>query len=491
MKIKQILCAFLLLLFALPIASCGSTANKGTTAEFSDTTETVTQANNDTAATTPYTEAEQLPPSPPDTLKVLAIGNSFSSDCMQYLYQIAKEGGVGEIVLGNLYYGGCTLQQHLSFANTDTPKYTYYKNTTGVWETENDFKISTAIKDENWDFIVIQQSSRTSGLTSSYGKTLTDLIKYIRSANSTATLVWNATWAYQQDSTHSAFPNYGKDQKKMYDMIVNCLKTCILPEEQIELIIPCGTAIQNLRTSFLGDTLTRDGYHLDYYIGRYTAALTWYTALTGCRVEEISFSPSITKITEDMMNAAKEAVTAALKTPYEVTDSSFKEGKLPEENGGISPDVILNPADFIEFDTAVAAANGVDLSGYTLFTWDYLENSYWYCTNRSGVITPASTSGTYKQNVCSAEKFSLNDIPIGSVFILDDGWQYRLEIFTSPNSKYTGKRPTLSSAQYFKLTEEFMGDCKYLAWNISSKPKTDISEIYAQAACRFRVYVPN
>lgn len=39
------------------------------------------------------------------------------------------------------------------------------------------------------------------------------------------------------------------------------------------MIIPTGTAIQNARTSFVGDHMNRDGYHLDLKIGRYTAAL--------------------------------------------------------------------------------------------------------------------------------------------------------------------------------------------------------------------------
>ena len=54
-------------------------------------------------------------------MKILAIGNSFSTDCMQYLYDIARSGGVEEIVLGNLYYGGCSLAQHLGFAKSDSP----------------------------------------------------------------------------------------------------------------------------------------------------------------------------------------------------------------------------------------------------------------------------------------------------------------------------------------------------------------------------------
>ena len=504
MKTRRLLCIFLCSVMLMIPVSCGKSENISDTttaltiANMTEdttvsetTTATTTEAT--TAETTVVTEpaAEPLTATPPKSLKVLAIGNSFSTDCMEYLYQIAKDGGVEEIVLGNLYYGGCSLQQHLGFAKADSPEYTYYKNTTGKWDSTKGFKMSAAIADEDWDFITLQQTSKTCGLTSSYGKTLTDLVDYVRSKNSTATLVWNATWAYQQDSTHSSFPNYGKDQMKMYSMILDCVNQCILPETRFELVIPCMTSIQNARTSFMGDTLTRDGYHMDYNIGRYIVGLTYYAALTNAPIEGITYNPSTTQITADMMKAAKEAVTAAIKAPMEVTKSTVTEGVMPEKAEAIDPSVVLDPADFVEADTAVAAANGVDLSKYTQLTWDYLENTYWNCTSKAGTNTPGSSAGTYQQNVCSKKKYSLTELPVGTIFIVDNGWQYRIEIYKEENAKYTGTRPGMITKQFNVLTQEFMGDCQYLAWNISSSPKSNISAIYAQAACHLRIYVPN
>lgn len=68
------------------------------------------------------------------TLKVLAIGNSFSVDGMEYLWQIAKSGGVKKVVLGNLYIGGCSLDQHYGNIIGETASYIYYKNTNGIWK---------------------------------------------------------------------------------------------------------------------------------------------------------------------------------------------------------------------------------------------------------------------------------------------------------------------------------------------------------------------
>lgn len=495
MKMKRflslLLCATML---CIPV-SCGAGKGEGdtTSTQSGDATVTTTEAKSTSESTTAATEpaAEPLTATPPKSLKVLAIGNSFSSDCMEYLYRIAKDGGVEEIVLGNLYYGGCSLQQHLGFANNDAPEYTYHKNTVGKWDSTKGYKMSAALVDEDWDFITLQQTSKTCGLANSYGDTLTKLVDYIRSKNSKATLVWNATWAYQQDSNHSSFSNYDKSQQKMYDMILDCVEKCILPEERFDLVIPCMTSIQNARTSFIGDNLTRDGYHMDYNIGRYIVGLTWFAALTNSPIEAITYNPSTTQITADMMKVAKEAVTAAIKTPMAVTKSAITTGELPKAPEAIDPSVVLDPADFREADSAVAAVNGVDLSKYSLLEWNYLENTYWNCTSKAGTTTPQSTAGTYHQNVCSEKKYSLTDLPVGTVFIVDSGWQYRIEIYTASDAKYTGTRPGMITAQFTVLTQEFMGDCQYLAWNVSSSPKSDISAIYAQAACHLRVYVPN
>jgi len=61
----------------------------------------------------------------------------------------------------------------------------------------------------------------------------------------------------------------------MYTAIVDASKR-ITELEEISVLIPSGTEIQNARTSSLGDTLTRDGYHLELTYGRFTAACTWY-----------------------------------------------------------------------------------------------------------------------------------------------------------------------------------------------------------------------
>ncbi len=493
MKYKRFTALILSMFMIFPCALSACTGDGAQTTAPNDNTSSPEQDTKPettmTETTIPETTEEIKAPEAPKSLKILAIGNSFSTDSMQYLYEILKEGGVEDVVLGNLYYGGCSLDQHYNFNKADSASYTYYKNTAGIWEKSEDFKMSSALADEKWDYVSLQQTSKTCGLTNSYGR-LDELIATVKEKCPEAKLIWNMTWAYQQDSTHSSFPNYKNDQMTMYNMIIDVVKTVIEPFG-FDIVIPCMTSVQNARTSFMGDTLTRDGYHLDYYIGRYIAGLTWYAAITGCPVDSIAYNPSSGRISDDMVLAAKEAVTNAIKTPLAVTESTIKTGERPADDAPIEdPNIKLDPADFIEADTALAKANDIDLSKYTLLDWKYLENTYWNCTSKAGTTTPGSSAGTYHQNVCSDRKYSLTELPHGTIFIVDSGWQYRMELYIEENAKYTGKRPSMTTQNFFVLDAATTKDANFIAWNISSSPKTDISQIYEQAACHLRIYVP-
>ena len=492
-KIIALLLAVLLsagVLIGCTPAGNGNTAD--TSADVSTETDAVSAEPDATSAEPESSENNTVEVVPSGTIRILAIGNSFSTDCMQYLWQMMKEAGYDSVILGNLYYGGCTLTQHLTFAKGDQPQYTYYKNTSGTWNKTAGYKMSTALADEKWDIITFQQSSKTSGVSSSYGKILKDIVDYVAGrVDLSVRFIWNMTWAYQSDSTHSSFPTYDKNQLKMYNMIVDCVENQVMKDSRFVGIIPAGTAIQNARTSFMGDHLTRDGYHMDYYIGRYIVGLTWLAAISGVSVDKVRFNPSTAKINDDMMRAAKEAVTNAIKEPLKITNSTVTAGTMADGQIPVDPTVVLDPADSYEADKAVAASNEVDLEKYTLLSWKYLENTYWNSTSKAGTTTPGSTVSTYHQNICTDKKYSVkNEVPVGSLVFCDAGWQYRLEIYTEENAKYSGTRPAMSSAQFFTLTEEFLNGCNYIAWNVASDPKSDISAIYAQAAAHIRVYVP-
>lgn len=240
-----------------------------------------------------HTQSLRIIP-PTDSIKILAIGNGFSSDAVEYLWDICKAAGIGEVVIGNLYIEGCSLDTHWSNMEGDNAAYRYSLNESGIWESSQK-SIRAALESEDWDVITIQQASADSGRPETFGN-LDNIISYIHEhkTNEYARIYWHMTWAYQSDSTHAGFANYGRDPILMYHSIVNATKNVVLNTESIAGVIPSGTAIQNLRTSRIGDTLTRDGCHLSYDVGRYTASLTWFAALTGISMEETDWLPKIT-----------------------------------------------------------------------------------------------------------------------------------------------------------------------------------------------------
>ena len=78
-------------------------------------------------------------------IKLLAIGNSFSVDALQYFYQIASSLGIERIEIGNLYIGSCSLERHLRNITNEVPEYTYYTNYDGTWVEHPEHTVNAAI----------------------------------------------------------------------------------------------------------------------------------------------------------------------------------------------------------------------------------------------------------------------------------------------------------------------------------------------------------
>ena len=249
-------------------------------------------------------------------IKILAVGNSFSVDAMQnHLYPMLESAGYTDITLGNLYIGGCSLDTHYSNLKNGTAAYTYYQNTDDEWKKMDGVAAGTAFASYKWDVVTIQQVSSDSGRPITYGN-LQKTLDIIRQKEPQAKIYWHMTWAYQQNSDHWAFAHYNKDQMTMYNAITATVQEQVLTQSAIHGVIPSGTAIQNLRTSTLGDTLTSDGHHLKDSYGDYTAALTWFCTITGEKPEAVSYRPGTI---DDHWDDIAKSVSNAVKTPYSVT----------------------------------------------------------------------------------------------------------------------------------------------------------------------------
>lgn len=221
-------------------------------------------------------------PQEPDTLRILGVGNSFTDDGMMYLPFVLQAAGIKNVVLGRLYIGGCTLERQVKEYESNSPSYVYTKSVGNNWTTiSKNATLLDGLLDEKWDILVVQQASGVSGLYESYQPWLDRLIEILRfnCRNAGATIAWQQTWAYSTNSNHPEYPNYEQNQLAMYKDIMACNER-LMEETPIDVVIPTGTAIQNLRAAMQdARDFTRDGYHLNYKMGRYTAACTWFQAL--------------------------------------------------------------------------------------------------------------------------------------------------------------------------------------------------------------------
>lgn len=261
-------------------------------------------------------------------LKILAIGNSFSVDAMEHLFKVALAYGYKQedIILGNLYIGGCSLERHYNNISENLPAYEYFKNTANEWINTPETTLLTGLLDEEWDYITMQQVSQCSGLTDTFEPYLSELIKYVNEnkLNKSATLLWHSTWSYAKDSTHGGFAYYNNDQQLMYGKILNAAEHIKASYPVFSEVIPSSVAITNARRK-IGDYLNRDGFHLDLNHGRLTAALTWFSKITGTDLENIIDDTELLEICKDGVTTLNEKGVDI--TPEKLLETLIKSAK--------------------------------------------------------------------------------------------------------------------------------------------------------------------
>ena len=423
-----------------------------------------TQGQGTSGSQTPTPTPTPSQPAEDGTLKILAIGNSFSVDGMEYLWDICKAGGV-DVKLGNLYIGGCTLDTHWSNISLAKNVYRYYTNKTGTWLTNENVSVQTALADEDWDIITVQQASGSSGKSDTYGS-LNNIVTWLEAnkTNRDARILWHMTWAYAGSSNHAEFPKYNSNQMTMYTAITGVTQSTVLPNSRIDGVIPSGTAIQNLRSSYIGDTVTRDGYHLSYGLGRYTAGLTWYATLTGRSVDAIEWVPPAHAALSLDLDVIKESVKNAIQTPYEVTTSTRTVKPTPA-------------------DADILRSLGLDPAAYEQLALGMTLHAYYNSPRTYGLTTGDNTAPKYSASL----RFTKAELPVGAVILVDAGYQYRPEGWTAPNT-LTPSRPGVVTESVVKVSEAWWGGYTERAFNLSYVGAS--AQMTAADHSHLRIYVP-
>lgn len=239
-------------------------------------------------------------------MKLLSIGNSFSTDSHRFLHSLAEQNGVN-IECYNLFIGGCSLQTHWkNYVGNNA----FYDLEINGNEATRKISIAEALSMDEWDIITVQQASAFSGMYESFLPYLTDLVAVIKEKSPNAKVYLHETWSYETDSLHEGFLNYNSSQKEMYLSIKDAAKKAadLINAE----IIPTGDVVQYVRENIQefdyengGISLCRDGFHLSESYGRFLACAIWFKKLTGLNIKEqpfLDFDFSLIKKLVDTVN---------------------------------------------------------------------------------------------------------------------------------------------------------------------------------------------
>ncbi len=264
----------------------------------------------------------------------------------------------------------------------------------------------------------------------------------------------------------------------MYKAIVDAVISEVLPTGVFMGIIPAGTTIQNLRTSPVGDDLTGDGQHLNE-LGKHAAALTWFAALGG-NLEE--FAWKVGPYEEKHGDTIRWAVQNALAHPLEVTFFN------PEEDLWQQPiDLTAKNAEIPRASMAeVFASLGKDINDYTeLKTTDTIYG-YYDSTGPSSIRNTAKDSPRYY----ATQIFAKTQIPVGSIVIIEEGYEYRPEGWKKLNKWNTAEtRPGVESRSVVEVDEEWWGEWRFRGFTVSHESSRKLN--YFIDLDRLHIFVPN
>ena len=238
-------------------------------------------------------------------MKILSIGNSFSTDAQRYLNRISKLNSC-QIKSVNLYIGGCPLRRHYFNVLENEKAYDFQFNgeSTGLL-----VSIKDALKSDAWDYVTLQQASTYSPVWESYEPYLETIAEYVKKYAPQAKLVVHKTWAYSAE--HIVNKGMAGTREDMY----NALSVCYDKMAQAidtALMIPSGDVVEALIRN--GITAPhRDGYHLSLGAGRLAVALLWYSLFSGEDPYEVNLPALDVPTTDEEIAIVRKSVAEVLK----------------------------------------------------------------------------------------------------------------------------------------------------------------------------------
>jgi hypothetical protein len=205
------------------------------------------------------------------TIKVLSLGNSFAYYPTKYLSALADSAGIpsSSYRIRILYPQGRSLQQWASAIEENTTVSLMTDIGRASIHGEPGVTIRNLLSND-WDIIVLQQNSNNASDYNTHEPYLSQIIDAIHDycPNPDVMIAWHMIWS--------------KPGKNWYDIMA--VSDSVLENENIDFVIPTGTAIENARHTHIwsnidGNLMHDNSGHLAPGVGQYVGACAWFQTL--------------------------------------------------------------------------------------------------------------------------------------------------------------------------------------------------------------------
>ena len=394
----------------------------------------------------------------PELINILFLGEARTDSTNVYLYKVLQSLGYTKIRLANVPFDGKTLADvAAATAGTDSLECSVLVD--GKNFIENKITAADGLAPDDWDAIVLQPSMEFAGDYD--GGSIDNLVKTLRTYCEFTPLFWNMGWAYKKGASAAGFKSYGNDQMAMYNSIAT-VGSQVAQNKEFAGVIPVGTLIQNIRTSYVEENVLIDDTELSINIGRLGAAYMIAQYITGKDPLKAAtpFLPEKLRYDPDCIPAIQEAYANAVKAPYAVTEAT------------------QYPPYTLKFDEASAKTliegAGFKYEDYVQVPFVVLHYGF-YNSSNGNYLTCSVFKGSNDGNM---NKFAAThiipkaEIPNGSLIVVASGYQYRPEGWVTLSTINNGKdghpaRPGNVSTSVVEVNDTWWGTFTYRAFNIS------------------------
>ena len=248
--------------------------------------------------TLPENIYQKADPALDDTLNILMIGNSFCYYYVEELYGMLESVGIKANVC-NVYYSGCSLEQHWNWWKAGEANYQYFQtNADGRVRLpqDEDVNLEWSLQQQNWDIISLQEAGARPypGAEAHFEVSkgwCTDLIHYLKEQFPLSRYLWHQTWSRQVGYNRNGIKLESAEVQAANALEVKKYCKAICRELDLERV-NSGEAWQIVREEYGYDKMCArigkgENHEGDYYHdgdiggGQYLNACVWFEVITG------------------------------------------------------------------------------------------------------------------------------------------------------------------------------------------------------------------